>query len=76
MRDLNWRKKAGENGSPKYIAYWHRIHTACCDCGLVHLDLYEPWTKRGKVVGLRVTTFRDDYETTRNRNLRRKLKKK
>ena len=24
MSELNWRKKAGENGSPKYIAYWHR----------------------------------------------------
>ena len=45
--------------------------TICCDCNLVHDEYYE--IKDGKI---RVTVFRNDYETKRLRERSRMVKKR
>lgn len=56
------------NGQPVEVEPGDAANEACCDCGLVHLVIYGI-TDDGKV---RVTKYRDDWETNTQRAAERK----
>ena len=52
------------NGQPTHYDTDRIYKGICCDCGLVHLELYS--IEKGKVV---LTVYRDDHMTTEVRRV-------
>lgn len=67
-----WKQRV--SGEPILIEPKTLRDTACCDCGLVHTNIYFLKKHRGKL-WIEKVGFRNDYETEKRRKLNERNRK-